>query len=74
MSKTFTCRELGGICDEKFTGEIFDEIVQKAMPHMMSSDTHKEHIMTIEKRTGENKEQWFKRMQAEFDAKPENLI
>jgi hypothetical protein len=71
MTKTFTCRELGGICDEAFSGETLTEIVQKGMPHMMSDDEHKESVMSMEKRTGENKEQWMARMQGEFDAKPE---
>ena len=69
MSKTFTCRELGGVCDEQFSGGTLTEIVGKAMPHMMSDEAHKESIMTMEKRTGENKEQWVSRMQKEFDAK-----
>ena len=34
MSKTFTCRELGGVCEEKFSGDTLMEIVQKAMPHI----------------------------------------
>jgi hypothetical protein len=71
MSKTFTCRELGGICDEKFSGDTFMEIMQKGAGHMMSDDAHKEAIMSMEKNTGENKEQWMERMQKEFDAKPE---
>ncbi len=70
MSKTFTCRELGGVCDEKFFGDTFDEIMQKGSAHMMSDDEHKESIMNIEQRTGENKDQWMERMQREFDNKP----
>ncbi len=72
MSKTFTCKELGGVCGEKFSGEIFIEIVQKGMPHMMSDEVHKSSIMNLEKRTGENQEQWMARMQKEFDAKIED--
>lgn len=72
MSKTFTCRELGGVCDESFTGDSVAEIVQKAGPHMMADESHKESVMGMEARTGENKEQWMERMQREFDAKAEN--
>ncbi len=72
MTKTFTCRELGGTCDEKFSGETFAEIVQKGMPHMMSDEAHKDAIMNMEKNTGENKEQWMMRMESEFDAKAED--
>lgn len=69
MSKTFTCRELGGVCEKKFSGETFMEIVQNGMPHMMSDVAHKASIMDMEKRTGENQTQWMERMQREFDAR-----
>lgn len=70
MSKTLTCRELGGICDEKFSGETFMEIVQKGMSHVMFDGAHMDAVMNLEKNTGENREQWMARMQGEFDAKP----
>lgn len=38
----------------------------------MGDEAHKESIMSMEKKTGENKEQWMERMQKAFDAKPEN--
>ena len=69
MTKSFTCKELGGICDEKFSGESLMEIVGKGMPHMMSDEAHKASVMDMEKRTGENKEAWMARMQKEFEAK-----
>ncbi len=69
MTKTFTCRELGGVCDEKFSGDTFMEIVQKGMPHMMCDAAHKASIMDMEKRTSENQVQWMERMQKEFDSK-----
>ena len=70
MTKTFTCKELGGLCDEKFSGETFMEIMQKGSVHMMSDEAHKAKIMDMEKGTGETQEQWMERMQKEFDAKP----
>ena len=72
MSKTFTCRELGGVCEEKFSGNALMEIVQKGAKHMMSDEAHKTGIIDMEKRTGENKEQWMERMQREFDNKPDD--
>lgn len=72
MSKTFVCKELGGICNEKFSGNTPMEIFEKAMPHMMSDEAHRSSIMDMEKRTGENQAQWMERMQKEFDAKPED--
>ena len=67
MSKTFTCRELGGTCDETFSGDTFMEIMQKGAAHMMSDDAHRSSIMDMEKRTGENKGEWLERMRKEFD-------
>jgi predicted small metal-binding protein len=72
MIKTLTCRELGGTCDEEFSGEKFNEIMQKAMPHMMEDEAHKAAVMNMETTTGDNKEQWMARMHQEFDAKPED--
>jgi len=72
MTKTFTCNELGGVCDEKFSGDTFMEIIQKGMPHMMGDEAHKASIMDMEKHTGENQAQWMERMQKEFDAKSED--
>lgn len=69
MIKSFTCKELGGVCDESFSGETLMEIVQQGMPHMMSDAAHTESIMGMEVRTGENQTQWMERMQREFDAK-----
>jgi predicted small metal-binding protein len=72
MTKTLTCQELGGVCEESFSGDTFAEIMEASMPHMMSDEEHKENIMNMEASTGENKEQWMARMQQEFDAKPED--
>ncbi len=69
MRKTFTCRELGGICDEKFSGNTFMEIMQKGSEHIMGDEVHKEKIVNMEESTGETKEQWMERMQKEFDAR-----
>lgn len=71
MTKTFTCKELGGVCDQTFSGESFDEIMQKAMPHMMSDEAHKEKIMNMGNGS-ETKEEWMIRMQKEFDTKTED--
>ncbi len=73
MSKTFTCRELGGACDEEFSGNTFMEVMQKGMSHMGSDEEHQKQVMSMAERTGENKEQWMERMQREFDAKPDGI-
>ena len=69
MTKIFTCRDLGGICDEKFSGDSFAEIMQKGVEHIMSDEAHKKKIMNMENSTGESKEQWMERMQKEFDSR-----
>jgi len=73
MIKTFTCRELGGTCGEQFSGETLNDIMQKAMPHMMGDEAHKTAVMNMEASTGENKEQWMMRMQQEYDTKSEDV-
>lgn len=72
MTKTFTCRELGGICDEKFSGSSFPEIMHKAAEHMMSDDAHKQKMMSMGGEGGESREEWFTRKQGEFDQRQED--
>lgn len=72
MSKSLTCRELGGICDKKLSGNTLMEIVQQGMQHMGMDDAHKAFVANMENRTGENRHQWFTRMQKVFDSKPED--
>lgn len=67
--KTFTCKELGGICDETFSGETLEEIINKGAAHMMADKAHKEKIMNLSGDTGETREVWYARMQKEFDAR-----
>ncbi|MES3005631.1 MAG: NUDIX hydrolase [Patescibacteria group bacterium] len=73
MTKTFTCRELGGVCDEKFSGNSLMEIVQKGMQHMQSDEIHMKKIGDLSNSTSETKEQWFERMQKEFDARMNDI-
>ena len=72
MSKTFTCKELGGICDQKFSGNSLEEIMEKGMKHMQSDKAHMDRIMSLSNTTGETKEEWYQRMQKEFDSRPED--
>ena len=70
MSKSFTCRELMGICDERFSGDTFMEVAQKGMQHMQSDNAHKEYMAGHANRTEEGRKQWFEEMQKVFDEKP----
>lgn len=74
MSKSFACRELMGVCDEKFSGDTFMEVAQKGMQHMQSAndDTHKEQIASFANHTKEDGEKWFEEMQLVFDARPDD--
>ncbi len=72
MSKSFTCRELMGICDEKFSGDTLMEVVQKGAQHMQSDDAHKEHMASHADGTEEDRKQWFEKMELVFDAKPDD--
>ena len=72
MSKSLTCRELMGPCDEKIPGDTFMEVVQKGMTHMQSDDAHKEHMASHADNTEEDRKQWFEKMQLVFDAKPDD--
>ena len=70
MTKTFTCTELGGVCDERFSGESLMDLMEKAMPHMQADEAHRSHIAQLSRTTGETREQWFGRMQHAFEARP----
>lgn len=72
MTKTFTCKELGGVCDDAFSGDSLKDIMQKAMPHMQSDEAHRSHIAELSETTGESGDEWFVRMQRAFEAKPED--
>tara|TARA_Y100000588_G_scaffold333997_1_gene373230 strand:+ start:3907 stop:4074 length:168 start_codon:yes stop_codon:yes gene_type:complete len=47
MSKTFTCRELLGICEERISGDTLMDILEKGMQHMMSDEAHRSHMKTM---------------------------
>lgn len=72
MTKTFTCRELGGVCDQAFSSDSVMGIMQQAMPHMQSDNAHKEHIAKLAETSGESREAWMARMQREFNSKPQD--
>lgn len=69
MTKTFTCRELGGICEEKFSGNTLGEIMSKGTEHMKSDSAHMDQIAVLAMTTGETQEQWMQRMEKEFAAR-----
>ena len=69
MMPEFTCKELAGICDEVFSGDTPEEVMQQGMGHMMGDDldeAHAAHKKTLESKTPEDGEKWMAWFQAEF--------
>ena len=48
--KTMTCKELGGACDKKFSGETFDELAEQSRAHGMEMMVTKDadHVQAIQ--------------------------
>ena len=76
--KSMTCKQLQGPCDQAFSGNTPEEIMNAAMAHVMEmaakGDTA--HIKAAEmiKQGSDNPaegEKWFAKFKADFDAQPE---
>lgn len=77
--KTMTCRELGGVCDQKFHAETFGQMAELSMAHglEMIEKNDEEHIKAINimKAVMQNPvtmQQWFSEKKEAFDALPES--
>lgn len=77
--KTMTCRQLAGACDDEFHAETFDEMGDLSREHAMemAANGDKGHIDKMEEMKAlMNKpgavEEWFGKVQREFDALPED--
>ena len=77
--KTMTCRQLAGACDTEFHAETFDEMGELSRKHAteMAEKGDRGHIEKIEEMKDlMNKpgagEEWFGKIQKEFDALPED--
>jgi len=71
--KKFTCKELGGVCDESFEGETFREVGEKGGVHIMSS-TDEEHAPMREQMASsseEDKQKWWTWFEGEWNKKEE---
>ena len=77
--KTMTCKQLGGVCDEEFHAETFEEIAELAKKHGMEmfQKGDEAHMKVM----GEMKElmtdpeamkNWMDNMKKEFDALPDD--
>ena len=58
--KRFTCKDLGGACDEIFLGATADEIVQKGSQHIMAStdEAHEPVRERMAKNSAEDSRKW----------------
>jgi hypothetical protein len=71
--KKFTCKEMGGVCDEVFEGETAEEVSKKGGDHVMSS-TDEVHAPLKEKMANLPKEEmdkWWEWFKGEWDKKEE---
>jgi hypothetical protein len=71
--KIFTCREMGGPCDEAFEGATAEEVGNKGGKHIMSStdDAHKPMRDQMATSSEENKNKWWAWFNGEWDKKAE---
>ena len=71
--KKFTCREMGGPCDEVFEGETAEEVSQKGMAHVQGAqdDEHKKLVADMDDQGEEGKAKWWENFQKQFAEKPE---
>jgi len=71
--KKFTCKEMGGPCDEAFEGETAKEVGEKGGQHIMSStdEAHKSMREHMAKTSEEEKQKWWTWFEGEWDKKEE---
>lgn len=72
-----TCNQLGGACEEKFTGETFEELAEQAKQHGMEMFQKGDAIhlkamqeMQVLMQTPNAMQEWFEARKKEFEALP----
>lgn len=72
--KTMSCIQLGGVCEEKFSAQTFDELAIKARIHgtNMAIANDKPHLAVIEKimQKPNGLHEWMLAKNQEFDKLP----
>lgn len=73
--KTMTCRQLGGACDQKFSGNTFDEIAAQSKKHGMEmfQKGDKAHLAAMQEMqklmaSPESMQSWMASKRKEFEA------
>lgn len=71
--KKFTCREMGGPCDEIFKGATSEEVGNMGGQHIMSStdEAHKQIREQMSKSSEEDKNKWWSWFKGEWNKKNE---
>lgn len=64
--KTMTCRELGGVCDQKLSAETWDDMVKKMTAHVIGK--HPDVAEGMKKMHEQDPEKWGKEMKPKWDA------
>ena len=72
--KTITCRDMGGMCDEKIQGETKDELLASGMAHL--HEAHPEMAATVEATPDDDPMmvEWQQKFDATWDATPEDAV
>lgn len=76
MAKKITCRQMGGPCDQEFTGDSVEEIVGKGAEHLnqMSEKGDAEHKAAKDMMDNSDeaaKGEWFKKFGEIFASAPD---
>jgi len=77
--KTMTCKQLGGVCDEEFHANSFEEMAEMSKKHGMEmfQKGDEEHIKVMNEmkelmNNPDAMKEWMKSKQKEFDSLPED--
>jgi predicted small metal-binding protein len=67
--KTLTCKDLGGTCNQKLSGNSWDEMVKAMSKHVM--EKHPDVAKAMERIHNKDPKQWSRQMKPKWDAAPE---
>jgi hypothetical protein len=77
--KTMTCKQLGGVCDEAFQGESFEQVAELAKNHGMgmflkADESHMRAMVEMKElmQNPEKMQEWMKKKEEELNALPED--
>jgi len=71
--KTFTCKEMGGLCDATIEGETIEEVAKKGGEHIMAmentNEAHKKICDDMKVQGEEGKTKWMEWFRGVWDQK-----